>query len=88
VACDAQTFVGVDASKWALVKEMIGNDYGIRVESDRGEASTHGFTLRWSYDVSARTLEIQCSKKPFFVSCGVINGRIAATADRCGITAG
>jgi hypothetical protein len=46
-----------------------------------------GFTLKWSYDPSAQTLQIQCTKKPFLVPCGTVNGRIEDAAAKCGITA-
>ena len=63
----------------------MSREYGIRINSDRGEASRRGFTLRWAYEAGEQRLQIQCSKKPFLVPCGVINDRINAAADRCGI---
>jgi hypothetical protein len=87
VACDPLTYSGVDASKWACAKDVVSREYGIRIESDRGEASKRGFTLKWAYEVREQTLQIQCSKKPFLVPCGVVNGRIKNAADKCGIAA-
>jgi hypothetical protein len=43
----------------------VERDYGIRIDSDQGEASEGGFTLSWTYDANAQELEIQCTKKPF-----------------------
>jgi hypothetical protein len=63
----------------------VGDDYGITIESDSGEASSRGFTLRWFYDASERTLEVQCLAKPFFVPCGTVNKRIEDTAAKCKI---
>jgi hypothetical protein len=85
VACDSLTYTGVDASKWACAKDTVSREYGIRIDSDRGEASKRGFTLRWTYEAEERTLEIQCSSKPFLIPCGVINDRINAAAEKCGI---
>jgi hypothetical protein len=86
VACDPLRYDGVDASKWAQAQETIGSEYGISVDSERGEQSKSGFTLKWIYDSAAQTLEIQCLDKPFLIPCGVVNNRIAALADQCGMT--
>jgi hypothetical protein len=87
VACDPLTYSGVDASKWACAQDTVSREYGIRIESERGEASKRGFTLQWTYEPAEQTLQIQCSKKPFLVPCGVVNNRINDAADRCGIVA-
>jgi hypothetical protein len=87
VACDPLSYVGIGASEWASVKDAVGQTYGMTVDSDRGEASKRGFTLRWSYDPSGQTLEIQCSQKPFVIPCATVNGRIKQMAEECGITA-
>jgi hypothetical protein len=80
-------YSGVDSSKWECAKDVVQREYGIRIESDQGEASERGFTLKWSYDASAEELHIQCTKKPFVVPCGMVNGRIEDAAGKCGITA-
>ena len=85
--CDALRFSGVDASQWAQAKETISSAYGLQIDAEEGEQSKSGFTLRWSYDPDAQTLEIQCLQKPFLVPCGVVNGRIGSLAEQCGMTA-
>jgi hypothetical protein len=85
LACDQLTYVSVDASAWVRVKHAVGDEYGITIESDSGEASSRGFTLRWSYVASEQTLEVQCLQKPFLVPCSVVNKRIEDTAARCRI---
>jgi hypothetical protein len=85
VACDPLRYSGVDASTWAAARETISSEYGISVDSERGEGSKSGFTLTWTYDPSAQTLEIQCLEKPFIVPCGVISNRIGALAEKCGM---
>jgi hypothetical protein len=87
VACDPLRYSGVDASKWACAKETISSEYGISVESDRGEESKSGFRLTWIYEASAQTLQIQCLDKPFLIPCGVVNNRIGALAEKCGMAA-
>ena len=85
MACDTLRYSGVDASAWAEARQTIGSEYGISVDSERGEGSKSGFTLSWIYDRSAQTLEIQCLEKPFIVPCGVISKRIGALAEKCGM---
>jgi hypothetical protein len=80
-------YSGVDPSKWACAKDTVSREYGFPIDSDRGEASSRGFTLQWTYDGGEQTLQIQCSKKPFLIPCRVINDRINAAADKCGIAA-
>ena len=62
-------------------------DYGIRIDSDRGEASRRGFTLNWTYEPSGHTLRIECSQKPFLIPCSAVNSRIQQMAEGCGLTA-
>lgn len=85
MACDPLTYRGVGASKWQCVKDLVSREYGITIDSDHGEASKRGFTLRWSYDAVQQALEVQCLKKPFVVGCGKVNDRISDTAAECGL---
>ena len=85
--CDTLTYSDVDGTMWACAKEMAGREYGIRIEADQGEASRRGFTLKWTYEASEATLQIQCSRKPFFVSCDKVNNRIKGAAEKCGLSA-
>jgi hypothetical protein len=87
MACDPLSYSGVDSSKWECAKEVVRSEYGITIESDHGEATERSFTLEWSYDANAEQLQIQCTKKPFVVPCGMVNGRIEDAAGKCGITA-
>jgi hypothetical protein len=82
VACDPLRYAGVDASKWAQTKDLVDREYGIRIESDSGEAGKKGFTLKWTYNPGEQTLQIQCSDKPFLVPCGVVNDRIKGMAEK------
>ena len=65
MACDPLSYAGVDASKWETLRGTIEDKYGIRIDSEEGDAKERGFSLRWAYDSSAETLEIQCLEKPF-----------------------
>ena len=85
MACDRLRFGGVDASKWASAKERLSTEYGIGIETERGEQTHSAFTLAWTYDPPTQTLEIHCRAKPFLIPCGVVNRRIGSLAQECGI---
>jgi hypothetical protein len=82
VACDPLRYAGVDASKWAQAKDLVAREYGIRIESDSGEASKKGFTLKWTYEPSEQTLQLHCSDKPFLILCVAVNDRIKGIAEK------
>jgi hypothetical protein len=86
MACDPLSYSGVDASKWATVKETIESQYGIPIDSDNGEANARGFTLKWRYEPAEEALEIQCLEKPFITPCAVVNSYINGLAQKAGLS--
>jgi len=88
VACDPLSYSGVDASSWASLRETIDGQYGIRIDTETGEASQRGFHLKWAYDPAAETLEIQCLEKPFIIPCSVVNDYINGAAEKAGLPLG
>jgi len=88
VACDRLTYSGVDASMWGRVRNLIGQEYGIAVEGDAGEASKRGFTIEWAYDAGKQMLEVRCTSKPFLVPCGTVNKHIEHLAAQCRVADG
>ena len=87
MACDPLTYSDVDASKWTSLRETIGRDYGISIDSQHGEASKRGFTLKWAYEEDDQTLEIQCTGKPMMMPCGIVNNYINGLAEKSGLSA-
>ena len=85
MACDPLSYADVDAEKWASIKEMIEGQYGMAIDSENGEASARGFTLRWAYEADEETLEIQCLDKPFITPCAVVNSYINGVAAKAGL---
>ena len=85
MACDPLSFSGVDESKWATIRDAIERDYGLAIDSERGEATKRGFTLTWAYDPREGTLEIRCLEKPLLVPCSVINSYINSAAEKSGV---
>ena len=85
MACDPLIYSGVDAAKWAGIRETIESQYGIRIDSDRGEASQRGFALKWEYEPGEGSLRIQCLEKPFVIPCSVVNSYINGAAEKSGL---
>lgn len=80
--CSAVSFKNVSASAFdCLVKKAA--KYGVTIGSDSGSASSNGFTVRWNYNRSASSLEIQCTDKPFWAPCGTINSTIKSNVQDC-----
>ena len=85
MACEALSFSGVDPSLWAGLKHEIETRYGITIDSERGQDSSRGFTVRWDYDADQESLEIQCLEKPLIAPCSVVNGYISSAAQKVGL---
>lgn len=81
--CEPVNFADVDEEKWQCAKDVVRRKYGVDVQSDSGKASRMGLTLTWSYDPTARTLVIQCTKR-FVISCEKVKEQIEAAATECG----
>jgi hypothetical protein len=57
---------------------------GITISSNNGTISESGITIDYAYDSSTRTLQLTCTSKPFFISCGTVNGKIHELIDGSG----
>jgi hypothetical protein len=84
--CDPLVFAAVDAEKLASIKESLGQQYGVNVDSDQGEQTVRGFTFEWSYAAEQQLLRIQCTGKPMLIPCSVISGRIDDLAKKAGVS--
>lgn len=49
---------------------------GVGASDLTGVIAHGGVTLQWTYDPAKLTLIIQCTKKPFFISCGYVAGKV------------
>jgi hypothetical protein len=80
--CAAQTFTSITSDQFnCLVLKAQAN--GINISGNSGTASKDGITITWNFDPTAETLTLQCTGKPFFVSCGTINSEIHTLVDGC-----
>jgi hypothetical protein len=80
-ACAKLTFNNVTADAWACVQAAAAQ-YGV-TGANSGQQTVNGFTVAWSYDAAAQTLEIQCTDSPIFVSCSIINAHIHDAVEQC-----
>lgn len=67
------TFHQVDGTKFDAIRAKVQESLGIAITEDAGEASQHGFTIKWSYDRQASVLTVQCLRKPFFVPAATLD---------------
>lgn len=54
---------------------------GIAISGPHGEASKEGFTVSWNFDPARQVLDLQCTKKPFVVTCEYVNGKMQELID-------
>jgi hypothetical protein len=51
---------------------------GLNLTGTTGCTTFQGMDFTWNYDAAAQTLTIQCTEKPIFVPCSMIESRIRA----------
>jgi hypothetical protein len=89
VACTALSFTGITPTVMSCCVKA-ANARGASIPDPpppSGQASVGSFTFTWKYDTGAQTATVQCTKKPFFVPCGVLNSALKSTVTGCGGTA-
>lgn len=82
-SCATQTFSGITPARFQCLTQKAQAATGIKIAGNSGEASKDGVKIRWLYDPTAQSLELQCTKAPIFISCGIINGKIHDLVDSC-----
>jgi hypothetical protein len=81
-SCATQVFSAITQARFdCLVLKAQGS--GINITGNSGVQSKDGITIRWHFDPAGQTLELQCTDSPFFVPCGIINGKIHDIVDGC-----
>jgi hypothetical protein len=75
-ACAMQTFSNVTQSAWQSVKQTVAAKFGLQITTDFGNITADGFTVYWNYDAATEMLSIQCTDRPFFIPCSMINPEI------------
>ncbi len=81
--CAAQIFSSVTTAQFNCLVQEAESSFGITISGNSGTQSKDGVTITWDYDPNAETLSLQCTDKPFFLSCGTINSKIHDLVDAC-----
>ena len=74
MSCPAITVPSVDQ---ALYDKLLAQATAAGVKFDGTKASIDGIELEWKYDAAAQVLTVTCLKKPFYMSCGEIQSKVA-----------
>ncbi len=80
-ACNPITFRGITRKKYQAIRARIYAQAGsVRMGGDTGSATGDTplgeFSASWEYDEAALTFTVTCTKKPLFVSEGMIRSRM------------
>jgi hypothetical protein len=82
-SCATQTFSGITPARFQCLTQKAQAATGIKIAGNSGEASKDGVEIRWLYDPAGQRLELQCTKVPISILCGVINGKIQDLVASC-----
>jgi hypothetical protein len=74
-ACPPITLEGITAGKYATLIQT-AQAQGLQLTGDAGITQYQGMDFTWNYDPAAAALTIQCTSKPIFVPCSMIESRI------------
>ena len=81
-SCAKQSFNNFTPAAWNCIVQKAGQ-YGVKISSNSGSAGASGFKFAWNYNPGASTLDIQCTDKPFFITCSQVNSKIHEVIDGC-----
>ena len=74
--CPAIT-LDVHPEKYSILVQTAA-EKGLSLVGSAGSTSFQGLDFTWAYDEAAHKLTIQCTNKPIFVPCSMIESRIRA----------
>jgi hypothetical protein len=80
--CDPITFENITPDRFTALQQKAASAAGIAISGDTGEASADGVTIQWNYDPASERLTMQCTDKPMFVPCSLINAKIGSMAEQ------
>ena len=79
MACEEITIDGIDQDLYGKLL-IQATDAGAVFMGTK--ATLHGCEFNWEYDATSQTLNVTCTKKPFYIGCGVIEHTIRELADK------
>ena len=75
--CDPVVFMDVTPEAFAEIAANVEKLTGVPIGAATAGTLNHsGCTLEWQYSPSAWQLNVQCTAKPFFVSCDTVNDKL------------
>jgi hypothetical protein len=81
-ACAMLRYNSVTPTAWQS-GIAIAATYGVKIATAVGSATASGVTLAWNYDPAEKTLSIQCTDKPFWAPCSLVNSKINDAVESC-----
>jgi hypothetical protein len=86
MSCPPQAFHSVTPAQFARIVEKAAAA-GIRIDGSSGELSHLAITIRWRFESETGVFAVQCTRRPFMVSCAQINSRIKELVGLCQLVA-
>jgi hypothetical protein len=68
---------GITEEKFSEIAATLKQRTGMILNGNEGVGEQHGFAMRYFYDATAKTLELELMKKPWYVPQSVIDRKIA-----------
>ena len=73
--CPEITIENLTAEKYASLLTAAQAE-GIQLSGDAGTTEYSGMRFQWTYDAASATLRMQCTEKPMFIPCHMIEQKI------------
>ncbi|WP_263355757.1 hypothetical protein [Acidicapsa ligni] len=73
--CPPMTFEGISAAQYAILLQT-AQSQGLNLTGESGSTSYQGMDFTWNYDQANQTLAIQCTGKPIFIPCSMIEAKV------------
>jgi hypothetical protein len=77
MACPSITLTGITTENYQTLLAKAAAQ-GLNLAGTTGSTEYQGMQFLWNYDAAAGSLTIQCTDKPIFIPCSMIESRIRA----------
>ena len=74
-SCPAITLTEITPDKYQSLLAT-AKAQGLDLTGTDGSTTYQGMDFTWHYDAAAQTLTVQCTDKPIFIPCAMIESRI------------
>ena len=75
MSCPEMTLEGITPDRYTYLISAAAAQ-GLTISGPTGSTTFQGFDFSWAYDPLAQTLKLQCTNKPFYVPCSMIESKI------------